>query len=467
MKILLIKAACTRNYGQTVVPMGLLYLSSTLKKAGHTEIKIIHLDLDNPTEGSLARQIADYKPDITGISAITAEAVSMHRAAALARSVCPGTLIVTGGAHPTGYTEDCLLDPSIDAAVRNEGELTFLELVEAAGRGNSFAGIAGLSYKKDGNIVHNPPREYIADLDSLPMPDWKMVDLGRYSGYVPQSPFLHDHKYANMVTSRGCPFNCTFCHNIMGKKFRAHSPERVIDEMRYLKETLGIKNIEISDDAFNIDPDRAKAIMRGIIDSALELRLFLSNGVGANALDEELIGLMHRAGVRYLCVAVETASPRLQRAIKKNVDLEKTRKISSLLVESGIFVNGLFIFGLPGETLKELWLTIKYLWSLPIHACMISFCIGYEGTELARELPKEKLVSPENDTVSFHSARPERVCSDIPVWQLVFARQSANFIFYFLNPARIYRIFRDMPYREPAILWLLFSKLITRTIFPK
>ena len=154
MKILLIKAACTRYYGQTVVPMGLLYLSSALKKAGYTEIKIIHLDLENPAEEALGRQIAGYKPDIIGISAITAEAVSMHRVAALAKSALPGALIVAGGAHPTGYTADCMQDPNIDAAVRNEGELTFLELVKTVERGEPFAGLAGLSYRKNGAIVN-------------------------------------------------------------------------------------------------------------------------------------------------------------------------------------------------------------------------------------------------------------------------------------------------------------------------
>ena len=374
---------------------------------------------------------------------------------------------MAGGAHPTGYTADCMQDPNIDAAVRNEGELTFLELVKTVERGEPFAGLAGLSYRKNGAIVNNPPREFITELDALPMPDWKMADLERYSGYIPHSPFLYTRKYANIVTSRGCPFNCTFCHNVMGKKFRAHSPKRVIDELKYLKEGLGVENIEISDDIFNLDLNRAKAIMRGIIDAGLGLRIFLSNGVRADALDEELIGLMRRAGVRYLCIAVETASPRLQREIKKNVNLEKTREIASSLAASGIFVNGFFIFGLPGETLKDLWLTIKYLWSLPIHTCMISFCIGYGGTELALKLPREKLVSPENDTVSFTSARPERTCSDLPAWQLAGARQLANFVFYFFNPARVFRIFRDMPYKEPRVLWLLLTKLITRTIFPK
>lgn len=467
MRILLIKAASTRYYGQTVAPMGLLYLSAALKRAGHADVKLLHLDLEKPSEEELGRLIAGYGPDLIGISAITAESVSMHRVAALAKSLLPAVSVVAGGAHPTGYTDDCLGDPNIDAAVRNEGELTFLEIVEAAGKKSSFESIAGLSYRKGGTVVHNPEREFVADLDSLPMPDWEAADLGRYSGYIPHSPFLHTHKYANIVTSRGCPFNCTFCHNVMGKKFRAHSPERVIGELRHLKENLGITDIEVSDDVFNLDLARAKAIMHGIIDAVPGLNIFLSNGVRADVLDEELITLMRRAGVRFLCIAVETASPRLQRAIRKNVDLEKTRAVASLLVSNGIFVNGFFIFGLPGETLKELWLTMKYLWSLPIHTCMISFCMGYGGTELALTLPKEKLISPETDTVSFTSARPERACSDLPAWQLAAARQAANFVFYFLNPARLYRIFRDMPYREFRVLRLLLVKLITRTIFPR
>jgi len=467
MRILLVKAGCTRRYGQTVPPMGLLYISASLKRAGYHDIRLLHLDLDLPSDEELSALLTSYAPDIVGISAITAEAVSLHRVAAAARKVLPKALVVAGGAHPTGYPEDCLKDPNVDAVIRNEGEQTFLELVKAKELGISYADLAGLSLREDGRIRHNEPREFLKDLDSLPMPDWEAADLERYGRFIPHSPFLHTRRYANVVTSRGCPFGCTFCHNIMGKAFRAHSPARVVAELRHLAVDLGIRDIEFSDDIFNLDLVRAKAVMRGIIDAGLGLNLFLSNGVRADAMDEELAELMRRAGVRYLCVAVETASPRLQREIRKNVDLVKLKAITRSLVAKGIFVNGFFIFGLPGETLGDLWLTIRYLWKLPIHTCMISFCIGYGGTELARTLPPDKITSPDNDTVSFTSARPAISVSGLPAWQLAAARQLANFVFYFLNPARIFRIFRDMPCKDPRVLKLLFTKLLTRTIFPK
>jgi len=268
MRIVLVKAARPKRsadgrHDGVMPPLGLLYLSAALKKAGYKDISLLHLGLENLSEAGLESELGRLKPDLVGISAMTSECGSMHLAAAAAKKT--GALVVAGGAHPTAYVPECLADENIDLVVRNEGELTFPELVKAYENKTGFEGIKGISFRRDGEIVYNPPREFIEDLDSLPFPDWGLTDPDRYKDFVPHSPMLYGRRYMPLFTSRGCPFKCTYCHSIFGKKFRAHSPERVLEELRRLKEEHGISDIEISDDSFNIDRNRAAAIMRGII----------------------------------------------------------------------------------------------------------------------------------------------------------------------------------------------------------
>ena len=466
MRIVLVKAARPKRsaggrHDGVMPPLGLLYLSAALKKAGYKDISLLHLGLENLSEAGLESELGRLKPDLVGISAMTSECGSMHLAAAAAKKT--GALVVAGGAHPTAYVAECLADENIDLVVRNEGELTFPELVKAYENKTGFEGIKGISFRRDGEIVYNPPREFIEDLDSLPFPDWGLTDPDRYKDFVPHSPMLYGRRYMPLFTSRGCPFKCTYCHSIFGKKFRAHSPERVLEELRRLKEEHGISDIEISDDSFNIDRNRAAAIMRGIISKDLKPNLFFGNGLRAELLDADLVDLFSKAGVKYVCAAIETASLRLREKIKKNADLERLREAVKLLVEKKIFVNGFVMMGFPDETLKEMLVTARYLWSLPLHSFLLFFCRGYAGAELCDTLPAGKKIDPKKDNTCFV---PAGGCSNLPAWQLLAMKQLTTAGFYFFNPARIYRIFRDLPFREPRLLLFLFKTMAAKFFRP-
>ncbi len=467
MKILLIKAARPKRFGSgrhdgVMPPLGLLYLSAALKKAGYADIHLLHLGLENFGLGDLEREIEKLKPDVVGISAMTSECGSMHLAAAAAKK-CGVPLVITGGAHPTAYVPECLADENIDVVVRNEGELTFPELLSVYEKKAGLETVKGISFRLNGEPVDNPPREFIADLDSLPFPDWDLADPDRYKDFVPHSPMLYGRRYMSVFTSRGCPFRCTYCHSIFGKKFRAHSPERVVEELRLLKEKYGISDIEVSDDSFNIDRGRAAAIMRGLISADLKLNLFFGNGLRAELLDEELVDLFSRAGVKYVCAAIETACLRLREKIKKNADLEKLRAAVKLLVKKRIFVNGFVMMGFPDETLGEMLVTARYLWSLPLHSFLLFFCRGYAGAELCGSLPPEKRIDPKKDNTCFV---PAGGCSNLPAWQLLAMKQLTTAGFYFFNPARVYRIFRDLPSGDPRLYWFLFKTMAAKFFRP-
>ena len=466
MRILLLKPSVSVSYDQvTVPPLGPLYLSAVLKKAGYTEVRVLHLDALGLGEEDIENELRAFGPDIVGLSAITAEGKSLHSLARLVKKVLPETLVVAGGPHPTGYAADCMENPAIDIAVRGEGEITFLEIVKNREAGKGFDGIRGITRRSGGEIIAEPDREFIEDLDSLPFPDWDAIDLGLYKNFVPQAPVHYKTPYMTVVTSRGCPFHCTFCHNTHGKKFRAHSANRVITELLTLKERYGFSEIEIIDDIFNWDRARTVEIMKGVITSGLKLKIYMANGVRADVLDKEVLDLFARAGVVFICAGVETATPGLQEAVRKNIKFSDLREMLDYAVEKRIFTHALFMVGFPGESAGEVINTIKFACSLKAHTSLFSFVCAYQGTELGDSLKdKSAVITPENDMSSAMSSVNFVNCSPLPAWKLILLKQLGN-IAFFLNPARIFRLFRDLPGHNPALFLLLLKKFLTRTVF--
>jgi len=480
MKILLLKPRLTAFHRQASPPLGLLYLSAVLKKAGCKEVRVLHLDALGLGEEDVEKELRAFRPDMVGLSAITAEGKSMHSLARLVKKVSPVTLVVAGGPHPTGYAADCMANPAIDIAVRGEGELTLLEIVKNREAGKSFDGIRGITHRRGDETVTEPDRDFIEDLDGLPYPDWDAIDYGPYGRLVPQTPVLYGKKYATLLTSRGCPYHCTFCHNVMGKRFRAHSPQRVLAEIAALRARLDVTDIEIADDTFNFDRERTLAILRGLaahLPTASPqgtphcgfpyaaqpgLKLYMC-GVRVDILDEETIDLMARAGVVYVAAGLESGSTRMQEVLKKNIDLEKFKTLSGYLTKRGIFMTVGFMLGSPGETPAEVLTTIRYAWSLKSHTAMFAFCHGYKGTELGDGLGADKALGPDTDTGTFYGSRVRVNCSSIGAGKLAAAKWLANAGFY-LNPARLYRIGRDLPNPGLRGLLLLLRKFTERTL---
>lgn len=455
MKILFIKPPVNRgpvNYGYKVVepPLGLMYLASFLKAHGYNELKITHMGVEKVEYGNLGRMIKEYNPEIVGISAMTAESLGMHEVARIAKESLASSIVIAGGPYPTGCAEDVLKDHNIDLVVRGEGEEVMLEIVKAIEEGKDFFSIQSISFRNNGSIVHAPRNTYIENLDVLPYPDWDAIHLEDYKEFTPQSLFLSGHVYMSLFTSRGCPFHCTFCHNIFGKKFRAHSPERVLEEIKYLNYSLGIVNFEIIDDIFNFDRTRAIAIMQGIIENNLKIRLFFVNGVRGDMLDEELIDLFAKAGVVYMSIAVETASPRLQREIGKSIALEKTRRIISYAARKKIFVNGFFMLGFPKETLREIVSTIKFAVTSRLHSASFFLVHPFKGTaigDLTQALGRQVITIGNKSNYYFFVTNDSVTCSELSNKQLQLIFSLANILFY-SNPLRIIRIINHLPNKK-------------------
>lgn len=436
-------------------PLGLMYLSAALKAANFRDVEVLHGDLYS--EKVFLEKIASSGADVVGLSAINAEGASLHAAAAAARQGRPGAFVVCGGHYPSADPAGCLADRNIDAVAQGEGETTLVEAVKALGGGGLDA-VAGLWTRREGKPFLPARRPFLKDLDALPLPDWDAVDAGAYSRHVPQTPLLYGARYMSLMTSRGCPYRCVFCHGLMGREFRAHTPARVLAEVGELYRR-GFRNLEIADDVFNYDRERALAIFGGLAGRFPGLRLYFC-GIRSDLLDGQLLDAMKSAGTVYFATGLETGDARLQGAIGKGVDLARFSGNVRLAAEKGIFTTGGFIFGFPGETLGQMLATARYAASTRLHTAMMATCLVYPGTELARSGAPALTPAADDGTYAGFSG------AAVPGLKVAAVKLLANFLFY-CSPSRAWRILRDLPDRRPAVLWLLLKKLFFRTVFPR
>lgn len=383
MRILMVKCSSfNREVPQISYPLGLMYLASYLRAHhGSHEIELLDLRCHRDPFAVLSHRLSSATPDLVAISALTCEAASMHRVAAAAKACNPRATVVVGGPHISACTADVIADQNIDVLVIGEGEASFAEVVCAAEERESSPQIPGVGWRHDGEVAWGVPREPLADIDALPFPAWDLVDIDLYARRG-RAGNLRRGRFLPLFTSRGCPYQCFYCHNLFGKRFRARSAESVIDEAREIRTRFGIRDLEVYDDIFNLDLPRAKAICEGLCSMDGRFQLAFPNGVRADRLDRELVALMARAGTTNLAVAVETASPRLQTLIHKHLDIERVREAISWADSDGIVTNGYFMLGFPTETAQEMEATISYAETTDLFFASFFIVTPYPGTPL-------------------------------------------------------------------------------------
>lgn len=365
-------------------PLGLLYLSSSLKRAfaDRVQVRIESFDVRQQNGEQIAVWIEDFRPDIVGLRSLTMGKSPLHTIARIAKTEFHVPLVIAGGPHATDSPLEVMSNEAFDAAAVGEGESTIVEIVKAYIKGDSLSHINGLAVRTDQGIRVNPPQALVLDLDQLPLPDHSAIDfMGINRGHVDFS-FRYNVPHANLFTSRGCPYKCIYCHHVFGKRFRCHSPQRMFEEVKILYERDGIRTFQIIDDIFNMQPKRALQFFDLIVRSNMEVTFSFPNGVRGDIIDQEMVDAMWAAGVRYIAFAVETGSPRIQNLIKKHLHLDKIRNAISLSTDRGIVSRGFFMFGFPTETEEEVRMTIDLATSSDLVLAMFFTVLYFPGTPL-------------------------------------------------------------------------------------
>ena len=313
--------------------------------------------------------------------------------AAFLKERFPRALIVLGGVHPSAFPEESMRD-GVDCVIRGEGELAMLALV----RGDKAESIPGLVWRdNDGSIRRTGEHARVEDLDKLPFPAWDLLPMDRYLAASQRGD--RQRKTLSLITSRGCPYDCHFCsvHPVASRKWRARSPENVLAEIRAAREAYGINHLEIEDDNFTLNRDRALAILRGLKAISPDLTWSAHNGVRVDTLDEELLRAIQESGCVQLNIAVEHGSAEVLQAMNKRLSLTKVKEVVAACGRLRIPTVGFCLVGYPGETaarFRESFLFYRDLKRAGLTTIAPFVVNAYPGTELYRSAEADGTLNP-------------------------------------------------------------------------
>jgi anaerobic magnesium-protoporphyrin IX monomethyl ester cyclase len=427
MKILLIQPPI-QDFYQTSIrtqPIGLSYLAASLKSHGH-EVEILDCQTERrksipiPPELSylkdfypfndrspfklytgfyhfgmswdeIKKKIEDSKADVFGISfSFTPYFGQALEVARIVKEWDPKRIVVTGGAHASCDPEGVLKSPLVDYVILGEGEIRFSLLLDQIENENQegIEEIDGVGYRADGQIRINPLKTFIQDLDSLPNPARELLDLNRYR--------IKKKRSTMIITSRGCPHGCTYCsaHLVTGSFFRKRSPEATVNEMVECQERHGIQIFDFEDDNFTFDKERAKSLMKLVVETFGEEKIELTamNGISFASLDGEILKLMKRAGFHTVNLSYVSIDPLIKKRMERpraSFDFDDILRRANRV---GLNVIAYAIFGMPGQTIEEMVDTLIYLMERKV---FIGPSVYYPtpGTPLFEKCKKDKLLS--------------------------------------------------------------------------
>ncbi len=357
-------------------PLGLAYLAGAAKKAGY-ECSILDMDAAEAKEGSLnfSREYESYNnyitalndpqhptwelmrqlisrqnPDFIGISALTTKFGSVIQTARFCRQVLPGIPIIVGGAHASTMPQLTAEIPEVDYVLRGEADESLPELLNTIRDGGDLSKVGSLTWKKGGRIIHNPDRPFTQDLDSLALPD--------------RSALLNPEHYSSedmgvILTSRGCPFRCSYCFHMWERRVRFRSVESVIEEIIAVNRAYGTTQFSLKDDSFTVRRKHVLALCEAF--KKLPFKITFNCTTRVDILDDELVAAMKDAGLAQLSVGIESGSARILKETDKDITHEQILKAAKLLNHHRVFWTGYFMIGLPTETEEDILKTIAFL----------------------------------------------------------------------------------------------------------
>jgi len=364
-------------------PIGLGYMIAVLEKNNH-KCFLIDTIKDQLTVEETVEKIKATKPDLVAVNIMTAY---YYNAEKLIHKLKNDNLkVVIGGAHVSALPERSLKETKADYGINGEGENAMLELVSLLEKGKDVSKVENLIYWDGEEIKQNPRRPLIKNLDDLPMPAWDKMNPRCYPK-APHGTVYKGFPVAPILTSRGCPYQCTYCssNNVWGVNFRTRSAKNIVDEIEYLIKTFGVKEIQFIDDNMTMIRDRAIQICDEILKRKLKIHWSCPNGVRIDSLDEELVRKMKLSGCYSLCLGIESGSQEVLNSIHKRLNLEIVPEKIKLIKKYGIKTAGFFILGFPTDTKETIQKTVDLALSLPLDRAGFFIFTELPGSQIFKE----------------------------------------------------------------------------------
>ncbi|MFQ6112095.1 MAG: B12-binding domain-containing radical SAM protein, partial [Nitrospinota bacterium] len=376
MEVLLIYLPHRLHDAPRHFPLGLGILAEVLRLRGH-EVKVLDINGERPGRGEVWRRLRGCSFDVAGIGGLTSAYSYAKWLLPLLKRRNPSAKVVAGGSLASPLPELFLKNnPSADAVVMGEGEETLPELLAAWERGDDLSQVKGIAFRRNGDVVHTPPRPPIADLDSIPYPAWELFPMEVYLRH----PVVGIGRDMNVITSRGCPHGCTYCYRLFGRGYRFRSAGKMVEEIAILKERFAIDFVSFQDDCFVANRKRVLDFCEMLEASGLGVKWSCCGRV--NICDEKMLCRMKEAGCVSVSYGIESGSQRILDIIKKGVTVEQARRALRATRRLGLRAPVSFMLGVPGETPETIQETIDFCREEKIPLQSIMLATPYPGTPL-------------------------------------------------------------------------------------
>lgn len=465
------------NFGK-IFPLGLAYIAGYLDSLGYS-VEVLdasaegfdhreRIDREHVRVGlsdeALRDRIKKIRPDMVGISNLfSMQAAEADHIAHLTKEIFPDVPVVVGGPHPSSVPEEALKNPDIDYVVIGEGEKTMGELIEKLNKGRSLDSQKALGYRNlKGNIQINPEFNFIEDIDSIPYPAYHLFDMSIYFGKMSVHGARRTNRFIPVITSRGCPLECTFCtaHKVWGKKYRYRSPEAVVAELEFLKNEYGIKEVIFEDDNITLNKRRAEKLFDLMIERNLDLIWTVPNGIALFTVDQQLLRKMKDSGCYKVNFAIESGSQRvLDEVIHKPMKLKRVIPLINYAKKIGLEVGAFFIIGMPGETLDEIRQTFRFIRKHGISTSNISLAVPLPGSALYEIVQKNNYFVHSRVKEKLSLLHPRRYNIQTPDWN---ADELQRLVRYETAKTKIYIMLT-----QPHLLLHFFSSNLLKYIFKR
>ena len=358
---------------KTFPPLGGLYITSFLKKKGF-DANFYDFTVIKKWKKKI-HEIIDSNPEVIGLSSLVSNFSNTHYLARYIKSFNEEIKILVGGPYPTCVPERYLINKAIDAVCIGEGEHTFYKYLTEGDKTD------GLMVRKNGQFFRTNPRPRIENLDDLPFPDFTQIDLKKY-----HYRFKKGNPLSGIITSRGCPYNCTYCfHEVHGHKWRARSPKNVIEEIKWQVNELGVGELGFVDDNLTLDQNRAEKIFDFITSEKLKIPLSTPNAIRVDCVNKKLLLKMKKAGFWIISLAPETGDPYIIKKIQKGFTLKQTERVAKWCKEFDLFLVLYLMMGFPFQTKENIQNTLKFINKIKPDAFNISNFYPLPKTAIVKE----------------------------------------------------------------------------------
>jgi anaerobic magnesium-protoporphyrin IX monomethyl ester cyclase len=372
--------------GTNTFLFGQASLAAVAREAGH-DVLILDPFYERTTPDQYIRYLKDHKFDVVGCTVFTLTFNPAKTLFEYTRCALPKACLLAGGPHPTSLPRETLERiKELDAVVIGEGEITFLEILERIAQGKEFISVHGAAYRRreDSQIVINPPREFISNLDELPRPAYDLFPIEKY---IPTPNLVKRYPTVAIQVTRGCPHRCGFCQfNLaLGKKYRHRSLENIIEELDYLKSRYHVRGIIFRDSSLTIDIKFLKDLCHALIRGRLDLKWMCYSRTDVIARHyKEVLPLMRQAGCWQIGYGCESANQRSLDILNKDITVEDNITAVTETMKAGIMCSTTWIICIPGESGEDAWRTIMMAKKLASHVTKFFLPVPFPNTEFEK-----------------------------------------------------------------------------------